>query len=227
MDSDGHGTNRRTGDMADLRAASGPVLAAGLPGSERPVPCPPCTTSHHSDIARQIAAIPGLRQSDPAALSRGSEVAIAGYLDQRPDFDGIVLVLGPETMWAHISAGEVVSFQTFLTPELRAAFGVETQHPDARFDTALGETLSRPERLAQHLSSARAAQTGNETAHLIGAELAAAKPYWLGQQVTVIGDDNARLYAHALALQGLAPDIADWDTMMRAGFTRAYRSAIT
>ena len=53
---------------------------------------------------------------------RGEETQIAGFLALNPGWDGVICLPGTHSKWAHVSAGEVVSFQTFLTGEsFRAA----------------------------------------------------------------------------------------------------------
>ena len=114
----------------------------------------------------------------------------------------------------HISADEVVSFQTFMTGELFDTIATQTvlRHSiaadgwdEAAFAAGLDMGLSRPERLAARLFSLRANGLLNDMSGtaaraqlsglLIGTELAAAKPYWLGQQIAVIGDSKlAKLY---------------------------------
>jgi hypothetical protein len=124
-------------------------------------------------------------------------IAVAGALASRPHWDGVVCATqGDVTHWIHISADEAVSAQTVLTPRLVTALGGSAS-ADA---DALADTLSRPERLAAHLRQAeiagnRAAMTG----HLLGAELAATRPYWLGQKVLVISATPA---PHMTALEG-------------------------
>ena len=60
---------------------------------------------------------------------------------------------------------------------------------------------------------------------LIGAELAATKPYWLGQQVAVIGEGGlARLYVNALATQSVAATQVNADRVTLAGLGAAYRT---
>ena len=138
-----------------------------------------------------------------------------------PDFEGVICVQGPTTLWAQISAGEVVSFQTFLTPELIAALKGETR-PTDDFCDAVSDTLSHPDRLARHLSSARTVKTADRiTGQLIGAELAAARPYWLGQKIVLIGN-LTELYAKALQLQGVDAAVADWEAAILNGFEVAY-----
>jgi 2-dehydro-3-deoxygalactonokinase len=104
--------------------------------------------------------------------------------------------------------------------------------PEA-FAEAVGETLSRPERLAQRLFSIRAdnvlsglspdAARGRLSGFLIGAELAAARPYWLGQEVAVAAAPGlADLYAAALGAQGVAVRTLDADPLTRLGLARAW-----
>ena len=211
-----------------LAALPGPLVVAGLDVAPRPVPAVADILTTHAPGLPQAAAIRPLTQDNPAGATRGAEVAIAGYLADQPRFDGVLLVIAEDTCWAHISAEEVVSFQTFLTPDLMAALHSTPQATDAAFHDALSETLARPERLAQHLSSARTRATGQEAAHLIGAEIAAAKPYWLGQSVVVLGDPAAaQPYLAALEHQGVAAAPGDLDAARLAGFKAAWAQAAT
>ncbi len=149
---------------------------------------------------------PALTQQTPAdVIGAWVRIWIAGFLASRENWDGIICAQeGGISHWLHVSADEVVSCQSFLTPRLNEALGAAAA-PD---EAALADSLSRPERLAAHLRAAEVA--GNATAltgHLIGAELAAARPYWLGQQVAVIGDRLG--YAGALQAQGVPVEAAD------------------
>ena len=85
-------------------------------------------------------------------------------------------------------------------------------------DAAVAEAMARPERLAARLFSLRAEGLVNSlsavTARarlsglLIGAELAGAKRYWLGQRVRLIGTAGlVASYARALAAQGVTADL--------------------
>jgi len=59
---------------------------------------------------------------------------------------------------------------------------------------------------------------------LIGAEIAATKPYWLGQQVAIIGAGSlASLYLRALAAQSVSATQAQAERVTLAGLTAAYR----
>lgn len=153
--------------------------------------------------ALPTAILPGdgvmraLSQDSPAEHAPASVRAlIAGFLSLNDGWDGIVCAEdGGVRFWVHVSADEAVSMQGFLTPGLTADLG----GADAPLSEAIEATLSRPERLAAQLRTAQVAQdSGAITGHLLGAELAAARVYWLGQQVAVISDHSSPL---TLALQ--------------------------
>ncbi|MEZ5798999.1 MAG: 2-dehydro-3-deoxygalactonokinase [Paracoccaceae bacterium] len=230
-----------------------PVLAAGMVGARqgwteaayRAVPCPPLapgqlTRAPTRDPRLAVWIAPGLSQARPADVMRGEETQIAGALALRPGFDGVICLPGTHSKWAHLSAGEVVSFQTFLTGELYALLAGQSvlrhsltgDEPDdmAAFDEALSEALSRPERGAARLFSIRAesllaglpaaAARGRLSGLLIGMELAGARPYWLGQPVLLVGSPAlCDRYARALAAQGLQADTLSAADCTRAGLT--------
>ena len=157
---------------------------------------------------------PALTQdSPPDVIGAWVRIWIAGFLARREDWDGIICVQeGGISHWLHISADEVVSCQSFLTPRLVLALG-GADSPD---EAALADSLSRPERLAAHLRAAEVAGKAEAlTGHLIGAELAAARAYWLGQQVAVIGDRLG--YAGALRAQGVPVEAAECEALEPLG----------
>ncbi len=185
-----------------------------------------------------LIGIPGLSQSAPAVATSGAELRIAGFLELNPEFDGVLCIVDHETIWAHISAKEVVSLQAFASCHLAetlcgsAEIAFEQEATEAYIES-VSDTLSKPERLAGKLASARAesalqdlpngVQRARVWGSLIGAELSAARPYWLGQQVAVIGNsDRANLYATAMRKQGLAPILADSEAMILKGFALAW-----
>ena len=216
-------------------SGSPPVVACGMVGSRqgwceapyRTVPCPPLDLSAQvsapaADPRLRVLIAPGLKQAQPADVMRGEETQIAGALRLMGDYDGILCLPGTHSKWVHISAGEVVSFQTYMTGEMFALLSEASvlRHgmqgaagwDDAAFDAAVLDALSRPERLAARLFSLRAEgliaglAPGSARARLsgllIGTELAAARPYWLGQKVTLIGAEKlSAAYARALAAQ--------------------------
>ncbi len=232
------------------------VIACGMVGSRqgwqeapyRAVPCAAIAEAlvrvHDCSDALQVWLIPGIKQNTPADVMRGEETQIAGFLALNPDWDGVICLPGTHSKWVHVSASEIVSFQTFMTGELFAAISAQTVlrhslHGDEldadAFTETLSTILSRPERLASTLFSIRAADLlhGQSAAiaraqlsgALIGAELAAAKPYWLGQNVTLIGEDRLTdLYSFALKQQGVSAERSEAKTVTPAGLTAAYHS---
>lgn len=235
-----------------LGTARTPVLACGMVGArqgwiEAPyaaVPSKPLANRfarpETTDSRIDVHVIPGLKQLENPDVMRGEETQIAGFLTINPNFDGVLCLPGTHTKWAHISAGEVISFRTFMTGELFGLIAKKSvlRHSvgngwnDAAFKTAVTDTLSRPEAMAANLFAIRADQLLNATdvgaakarlsGLLIGAELAGARPYWLGQNIVVIGDATlSTLYATALETQAALSRIADATQSTLAGLNAA------
>lgn len=184
--------------------------------------------------------IPGLKQLTPPDVMRGEETQIAGFLGTRQNWDGVLCLPGTHTKWVQVSAGEIVSFRTLMTGEifdllsaqsvLRHSIG-EGWDEDA-FADAVADTLSKPEQLAARLFGLRAADLLHDqdkdiararlSGLLIGAELAATRPYWLGQQLAIIGADAvSRVYAAALRQQGAFVETANATEATLAGLALA------
>ena len=226
-----------------------PVIACGMVGSRQgwaeasyaAVPCPPLSDTL-TKAGERTHIIPGLKQASPADVMRGEETQIAGFLSLNPNWDGVICLPGTHTKWVHVSADEVVSFQTVMTGDLFAAITGHTvlRHStgagwdDAGFLQGVDDAISRPEKLAARLFSLRAEGLLNAlpdavararlSGLLIGAELAATKPYWLGQQIAVIGAGTlAGLYVTALAAQSAPATQVNADRATLAGLTAAYR----
>ncbi|MFT7108159.1 MAG: 2-dehydro-3-deoxygalactonokinase [Yoonia sp.] len=231
------------------------VIACGMVGSrqgwvEAPYVKVPCATlpqglvqapTTHPDLT--VYVIPGIMQTDPADVMRGEETQITGFLARNKSWGGVICLPGTHTKWVHVSADEVISFQTFMTGELFNTIATQTvlRHSiategwdDAAFIEGLETAMSRPERLATRLFSLRAKgllngmQGNTARAHLsgllIGAELAGAKPYWLGQQIAVIGDSGlAKLYVTALATQSAPATQVNATAITLAGLITAYQ----
>lgn len=230
------------------------VVACGMVGSrqgwvEAPYQTAPCAvcpatmvTAPVSRVGLTVHVIPGIRQKDPADVMRGEETQIAGFLAENPGWDGVICLPGTHTKWVHVSADEVVSFQTCMTGEM---FALLTEHSvlrhsiadtgwdNAAFEDAMSYTLSRPEALAGRLFALRADQLVKDTnttilrarlsGLLIGAELAAAKPYWLGRDIAVIGADAVSMpYIAGLKSQGVPVTRGDAKTMTLAGIKAAH-----
>jgi len=258
----GMGQLKRDGFEPALLAAvsdwiDGPttVIACGMVGSrqgwiEAPYAAVPCGTlpkglvqapTAHPDLS--VHVIPGIKQTNPADVMRGEETQVSGFLARNPGWDGVICLPGTHTKWVHISADEVVSFQTFMTGELFDTISRQTvlRHSiaadgwdDSAFAEGLNMSLSRPERLAARLFSLRAngllnnlsgdAARAQLSGLLIGAELAAAKPYWLGQHIAVIGDSGlSKRYVSALATQSVPATQVNASAITLAGLTVAYK----
>jgi 2-dehydro-3-deoxygalactonokinase len=219
-----------------------PVVACGMVGARqgwleapyRAVPCAPVASGELVPVATQDARLqvmiaPGLQQSSPADVMRGEEVQIAGALALMPNFDGVICLPGTHSKWAHVSAGEVVSFQTFMTGEMFALLSELSvlRHgmagagwDQAAFDQGVDDAFARPEKITARLFTLRAegllaglapdAARARLSGLLIGSELAAAKPYWLGQRVVLVGAERlSASYARALAAQGVPSEQLD------------------
>ncbi|MCC5975628.1 MAG: 2-dehydro-3-deoxygalactonokinase [Rubellimicrobium sp.] len=230
------------------------VIACGMVGArqgwvEAPYAMTPCparpeglTRAPTTTPGLDVRIIPGVAQSDPADVMRGEETQIAGFLARNPGWDGVICLPGTHTKWVHVSAAEIVSFQTFMTGEVFATLTTQTvlRHTvgtegwdDAAFDVGLDQGMFRPERMAARLFSLRAehllhglgpgAARARASGLLLGMELAGARPYWLGREVAVIGAGKvAGLYARALAAQGTPCRVEDGAGITLAGLSAVY-----
>ncbi|MDE0968125.1 MAG: 2-dehydro-3-deoxygalactonokinase [Octadecabacter sp.] len=230
------------------------VVTCGMVGSrqgwvEAPYQTTPCAVCPSKMVTAPttrsgliVHVIPGIRQTNPADVMRGEETQITGFLAQNPGWDGVICLPGTHTKWVHISANEIISFQTFMTGEMFALLAGQSvlRHSIARsgwdndaFASAMSLTLSRPESLAARLFSLRATQLVHDTdtitlraslsGLLIGAELAAAKPYWLGQNVALIGANAVSApYIAGLATLGIQATRMDSTEMTLAGIKAAH-----
>lgn len=173
-------------------------------------------------LPENSAELGALRQSAPAALlPPRARIAIAGALTDQPDWEGVICLPDADvTHWVHVSAREIVSFQGAATGRLAAALAAG----NALNNEALGDTMARPERLAAQLNAATVAGDGAAVlGHLIGAELAAMRVYWLGQDVRIIG--SGEVYGEALQLQGVAARIVPYAQAWREGLMALGRAA--
>jgi 2-dehydro-3-deoxygalactonokinase len=231
------------------------VICCGMAGSRQgwaearylPVPSAPPGIAQAAHVQTQskrlsVHILPGLSQSSPADVMRGEETQIAGFLTTEPAFDGVLCLPGTHCKWAHVSAGEVVSFRTFMTGEifallsgqsvLRHSVAASGLDPEA-FRGAVAHAISRPQALAGDLFALRAeallagldatVARSRLSGLLIGAELAAARPYWLGRDVVIVGASGiASAYASALSAQGVAPRVVSAEEMTLNGLRAAY-----
>ncbi|MFZ1339680.1 MAG: 2-dehydro-3-deoxygalactonokinase [Paracoccaceae bacterium] len=211
------------------------------------VPCAPpgigqATHLRLTEARLDVHILPGLSQAIPADVMRGEETQIAGFLAVQPEFDGVLCLPGTHCKWVHVSAGEVVSFKTVMTGEMFALLARQSvlRHSvaadgldDTAFVGAVSRAMSRPEALVGDLFSLRAeallagldgvVARSRLSGLLIGAELAAARAYWLGREVVILGESRLALaYQAALAAQGLAADCVNAEEMTLNGLRAAY-----
>ncbi|MFY9240906.1 MAG: 2-dehydro-3-deoxygalactonokinase [Roseovarius sp.] len=157
----------------------------------------------------------GVSQAEPVDhLPAALRALVIGALDGDVQWDGVVLAGDERRLyWVHVSADEIVSFQGSLTPGLMADLGAVGMDAGA-----LADTLSRPERLAAQLHRADlAGDAAALTGHLMGAELAAAKPYWLGMEVLNL---CGAAWESALSQQGSMVKSKDPTAVMQRGLVR-------
>ena len=212
------------------------ILVCGMAGSrqgwvEAPylsVPCKPPELKDAVDVQCQdsrisVKILPGLKQNKPADIMRGEETQIKGILDKNKKFDGIICLPGTHTKWVRISAGEIISFQTFMTGELFSLLSERSVLKQSVsksgwneffFKSAVDEIISDNKLLATKLFSLRGEFMLNSldevearnrlSGYLIGLELSGSRPYWLGEKVYIIGECNISLaYEVALKAQGV------------------------
>lgn len=217
-----------------------PVVVCGAPmalgAGFVPVPCKPCELSRvvatGGDPRLSIHMVPAISQGQPADILQGTESLIAGYLADHPKFDGILCIPGPATKWCHISAEEIVSFQSFVSGELITALAPPLTNAFDRptFLNAVQDAMSNPHRMASRLATLRAEQVlsparasdlaAGIAGTVIGVELAGARAYWLGQMVVVLGDGPlAEAYLAALTDAGAMVERANADGLIPKGLT--------
>ncbi len=214
-----------------------------------PVPCPPPGAAEATTVAARdpriaVSILPGLRQTAPADVMRGEETQIAGFLRQAPRFDGVLCLPGTHTKWVRISDGAVQEFRSFMTGEIFALLSRQSvlRHTtdtdgwdDAAFAAGVADAISDPQSFAAQLFGLRAgalvADLAPEAAKarlsglLIGSELAAARRYWSGRRVGIVGAGPlAGLYRTALGSQQFETDLHDVETLTLGGLAAARHS---
>jgi 2-dehydro-3-deoxygalactonokinase len=234
-----------------------PVICCGMVGARQgwadagyvvtPCAIPNGKTAIHvpsKDNRISVRIVSGIKQMSPADVMRGEETQIAGFLRLNPKFDGVVCLPGTHSKWVHISANEVVSFQTFMTGEIFNLLSTQSvlrhsvdtdEFDETSFNDGLSESMSRPQMIAANLFGLRAAGLVADQSSsvaksklsglLIGAELAGSRPYWLGQNVVIIGADTlAHIYQSALSTQGVDAKMIDVSEMTVSGLTAVHDS---
>jgi len=206
------------------------VLAAASVGIEtRALPCTPLPEGGWPVAEvdkRTLPALPGLMQKRPAEPITPPEAArIAGILAGAPHFDGVIWICGATALWAHISAGEVVSATRAGSAAILAALGAPLR-AGADFDAAVSDALSRPERASRDLAEqALTGQSSRAAGAVLGLELAATRPWWLGQSVLALTSPTApgwgEVCLRALQSQGAQVTLGDGEAALIAGLAQA------
>lgn len=231
------------------------VLCSGMVGARQgwkeadylSTPCKPPEGSRATPVETEdhrisVRILPGIKQVSPSDVMRGEETQIAGVLSQDPQFDGVICLPGTHTKWVHISAEEIVSFQTYMTGEifellsrnsvLKHSVTADDWDQDA-FLAAISDAIARPQSVAAHLFGLRAGSLVSDlgaasakarlSGLLIGLEIAGSRPYWLGQNVAILGSDTLSVrYRDALAEQGVQARLLDGENLTLAGLKSAY-----
>lgn len=195
-----------------------------------------------SDHRLNVRILGGLRQDNPADVMRGEETQIRGFLSIFSNFDGIICLPGTHTKWVHVSAGEVISFRTFMSGEL---FDLLSKYSvlkhsvksddwnDKEFRSAVSESISNPQKIFSDFFKLRADHLLKQveqselksklSGYIIGVELAGAKPYWLGQNVVILGNDYlSKIYKTALEGQGIFAQEIDATECTLNGLAQAF-----
>ena len=116
-----------------------PIILSGMIGSRqgwKEAPYATCPASAE-DIVRalariewselSIALVPGLSTANDGMpdVMRGEETQIFGALALSEKSDGLFLLPGTHSKWAHVQGGRIVSFRTFMSGEV---FGALKEH---------------------------------------------------------------------------------------------------
>ncbi|MEO0680615.1 MAG: 2-dehydro-3-deoxygalactonokinase [Pseudomonadota bacterium] len=228
--------------MAGARQGWAEAGYAPVPAAPRAAaPARPRTRDPRLDVR----ILGGVSQTNPPDVMRGEETQIAGLLASEPGFDGVVCLPGTHSKWVHVTGGEIFHFLTCMTGEAYALLAERSvlRHtltgPEGRdlpaFLDAADEAMTRPERVFARLFSLRAGALlsaepdapatlrARLSGWLIGLELAASRPYWLGRRVALVGAPGLTAhYRAALEAQGLAPEPLDAARLTLDGLRAAH-----
>ena len=158
------------------------VISCGMVGAKQgwveapyqSAPCLPLTNLVKApavDPRLNVQIIGGVSQAKPADVMRGEETQIAGFQKLNPNWDGVICLPGTHTKWVQMSAGEIVSFQTFMTGEIFALLSTSSvlrhsvnsdEWDQTIFGEAVDEAMSRPEAIAARLFGLRAGNLLND-----------------------------------------------------------------
>lgn len=236
-----------------------PVLICGMAGSRQgwqeaaylPVPITltrelTATPVITHDQRIQVFILPGLQQRSPPDVMRGEETQLLGFIQQTPDFNGVVALPGTHNKWVRLQDQQITQFSTCMTGELfqllseQSVLRHSVQSPDwdwRAFDEAAFNTLAEPQAFMQRLFTIRASDllqgTPPATARarlsgeLLGLELCAMREAGFIQNdlpIVLIGSSKlCELYARALSLVGIAAQVGAGEALTVNGLYGAYQ----
>ncbi|MBB3932167.1 2-dehydro-3-deoxygalactonokinase [Kaistia hirudinis] len=206
-------------------------------------------TSEH----RPLAIVPGLvlrSEARDGDVIRGEETQLVGLMEKEPDFEGLAILPGTHSKWAAVRAGEITSFQTFMTGEMFELLAKKSflrhsvsesaddlaSSPD--FELAVRRSVEAELPFLAAVFSVRVRQLLNgvsgddNLAYLsglvIGGEIAAARKIGLrkaGEAVRIIGSRSlARAYLKAFHILGEDAETLDGTDLVRAGLVKLARA---
>ncbi len=196
------------------------------------------------DPRLDVRILSGVSQAHPADVMRGEETQIAGLLQEKPEFDGLVILPGTHTKWALIGEGAVQSFSTCMTGEifhllstqsiLRHSVDSSDGWDWPQFDRAFDLALRDPAGVTSRLFSLRAESLlrgfnpsimrARLSAELIAVEIASQSGKAQGRRVMLIGAEGlCELYRRALVLAGIETQTRAAEAMTLAGLTAAWK----
>ncbi len=160
-----------------------PAIAAGMVGSRQGwreaqyLACPASTDDlvqslhHFCHNGRSVTVVPGLTLADGQRLDvmRGEESQIAGFLTQKPNYSGTILMPGTHSKWVRISDGTVVNFQTYMTGEVFEALSEHTilRHSMSKPTGETGHFFAKVKQLANQSTSLEGTLFGLRARHLL------------------------------------------------------------
>lgn len=174
---------------------------------------------------RRCHLVPSLKHQSADLYLHGQLARLVGVLAAAPAFEGVICMPGMRSTWVWVSAGEICHFQTYPSGQILQALDADAavMLPAKGFGRAVEDAVSRPQRAYGKWLSA---QGSDLCGHVVGLELADAKPYWLGQSVTLLAKGAmSQLYADALRQLGVEVVAADAEAALLAGLYHGYISA--
>ncbi|MEM9844528.1 MAG: 2-dehydro-3-deoxygalactonokinase [Pseudomonadota bacterium] len=173
-------------------------------------------------LPRDMHVIADFAQTKPMdRVSAWVRLWLLGLMDRQPGWDGVVCATyGDVTHWIEVSAKEAVSCRSSVTLRLcRLMQGAGVLDEDA-----VAASISRPERLVSDLYTAGLVGDGGAvTGHLVGAELATMRPYWLGRDIVLVTDQPG-LYMSALSGQGVPAKAYSPEELLHGGLAVVARA---